>query len=216
VLLHLHSGWDTQSNTGWNDTNITAGIANDTPNSAKLTVTMTLHSWATGQALQSWNSTGTIPAYSSRNFTKEHRKAFLGSHAATSVFLTATTAVHSTVAEDYQGEEDTTTAKMGGLKAHHFFTKMKAAELRDPQIKLVFGGSGGKLSVTLSCVAPAPNVFIDPGMLLGHFDDNGVLLLPNEPRTLIFDAMDQVNVTIERLQAEVVARSPWSTLHPAF
>ena len=205
VLLALHSGWDTEVHTGWDDTNITAGIANDTPASANATVTMSLRSWATGDALQSWTTTSIIPAYSSRNFTKLHKAAILGRHVESKVFLTATAAVH--------GDDAATMDGLAQQQAHHYFTKMKAAELQDPQINLVVGEEGGNLSVTLSAKAPAPNVFVDPGMLLGHFDHNGLLLLPGTPHTLIFDAMGELNVTVERLQAEVVVRSPWSTQH---
>jgi hypothetical protein len=219
VVLIIHSGWDTPENTGWNDTNITTGIANDTPQSAVATVTMTLRSWTTGEALQSWNSTGTVSAFSSRNFTKAHKSAILGNHESSAVFLTATATIHPVVAVDDKAGVDnhgSHDAKIAPPQAVHFFTKMKMAELHDPQIKLVFGGGdGSKLIVTASCAAPAPNVFVDPGALLGHFDDNGMLLLPGHPKTLYFDPMGEANVTVERLRKEVVARSPWSTQHPS-
>lgn len=57
-------------------------------------------------------------------------------------------------------------------------------------------------------------VFLDPGSLLGHFEDNGLLLLPGQPRVLAFNSMGEAGVTAQRLEAEVVARSPWSTRHP--
>ena len=219
TLLHLQEGWDTPNNTGWNETNITAGIANDTPKSAVATVTITLRSWALGSALATWNYTGLVPPYSSHNFTKTRRAALLGGRAASSVFLTATAAIHANVhlldavnagvPDDGRDEEGATRAiaKMSGLRiaqAHHYFTKMKVAELHDPLIKLVFNGAAGvdggvlNLTVTLSCVAPAPNVFLDPGILLGHFDDNGILLLPGEPRTLTFNAMGEADVFAQK------------------
>ena len=66
-------------------------------------------------------------------------------------------------------------------------------------------------SVVVNCSAPAPHVFLDPGTLLGHFSDNGILLLPDQPRTLFFDDVGEPGVTMARLKAEVVVRSPWST-----
>ena len=210
MLLHLHAGWDTLPNTGWNDTNITAGVINDTPQTGAATVTMTLRSWATGKALQTWKPSGKIPAYSSHNFTVVHRAKLLGSHAASSVFLTADVALSDMTADGEHGEA----VAHQPARAHHFFTKMKVAELHDPEIKLAFGGSGGNLTVTISCRAPAPHVFLDPGMLIGHWSDNGMLLLPGEPRTLVFDAMGE-DVTVATLKKNVVARSPWSTRHPA-
>ena len=92
---------------------------------------------------------------------------------------------------------------------------MEAATLHDPQIKLEFleqtGPHGEQLSVVVTCTAPAPHVFLDPGTLLGHFSDNGMLLLPDQPRTLFFDDAGEPGVTMARLKAEVVVRSPWST-----
>ena len=101
------------------------------------------------------------------------------------------------------------------LTSYHYPSKMKAATLRDPQIKLEFSeaGHGQQLSVIVSCSAPAPHVFLDPGTLLGHFSDNGMLLLPSQPRTLVFDDVGEAGVTVARLKAEVVVRSPWSTTH---
>ena len=71
---------------------------------------------------------------------------------------------------------------------------------------------GADLKVTVSCSAPAPHVFVDPGELKGHFSDNGFLLLPDEPVVLSFDAMGE-DITVEKLRASVVARSPFSTTH---
>ena len=65
--------------------------------------------------------------------------------------------------------------------------------------------------MVVTCSAPAPHVFLDPGALLGHFSDNGMLLLPDQPRTLFFDDVGEPGVTMARLKAEVVVRSPWST-----
>jgi hypothetical protein len=97
------------------------------------------------------------------------------------------------------------------LTAHHYPSKMKVATLHDPQIKLEFSAHGDQLSVVVNCSAPAPHVFLDPGAFLGHFSDNGFLLLPDHPRTLFFDDVGEPGVTVARLKAEVVVRSPWST-----
>ena len=105
---------------------------------------------ASGEALQSWHSTGHVPAFSSRNFSKVRRAKLLGSHVASSVFLTASVAV------DAAGDEGQRV--VAPAQAHHFFTKMKMAGLRDPAITLAFGSSDAGLSVTVSCTAPAPSV----------------------------------------------------------
>ena len=57
----------------------------------------------------------------------------------------------------------------------------------------------------------AAHVFLDPGTLLGHFSYNGMLLLPDQKRTLFFDDVGEPGVTLARLKAEVVVCSPWST-----
>jgi beta-mannosidase len=122
MLLHIHAGWDTQINTGWNETNITTGIINDTPHEGKGVAAVVLRSWATGAALRTWNTTGPVPAYSSFNFSKVSRATYLDGHAAETVFLTATVSLE-------RGDADVT-------RAHHYFTKMKAAAMKDPEIKL--------------------------------------------------------------------------------
>ena len=125
-----------------------------------------------------------------------------GAHAKESVFLTASAKLERT--------EQT----VSELSAHHFFTKLKDAKLEDPKIKLVFGANGEHLTVTVSCVAPVPHLFLDPGLMHGHFDDNGMLLLPLQPRTLVFDPAGEADVTVDRLKANVVVRSPYSTQYP--
>ena len=68
--MHIHAGWDTEANTGWNETNITTGIINDTPHKGKGTAAIVLRSWVSGAALKTWNVAGNVPAYSSYNFSK--------------------------------------------------------------------------------------------------------------------------------------------------
>ena len=199
MLLHLHSIGPKNLQ---NNTNITTGIVNDTPRTRTANITLVLRSWATGERLKSWHVVGEVPAFSSHNFSTAPAATLLGGHAKGSVFLTASAALEG-------GAPPT------ALSAHHFFSKMKVAELRNPEISLVFGSGTENLTVTVSCKAPAPHIFLDPGVLLGHFDDNGMLLLPGQPRTLVFDTMGETDVTVERLKAEVVVRSPWSTQHPA-
>jgi hypothetical protein len=59
------------------------------------------------------------------------------------VFLTAS------VATDMADEEGAVAAP---APAHHFFTKLKAAELHDPEITLAFGGvEGTSLTVMVHC-----------------------------------------------------------------
>ena len=203
TLLHLHAGWDTQPNSGWADTNITAGVVNDTPRKGSATVTVTLRSWATGASLKSWRVTGDVPAFSSTNISKWHKPQLLDGRDENEVFLTATVAIDAAGGEPLPPP----------APAHHFFNKIKHLKLVDPKLRLVFG-SGRNLTVTVSCEAPAPFVFLDPGVLRGHFSDNGMLLLPSAPRTLTFDAAGEA-VTAARLQAEVVARHPWGARHPA-
>lgn len=195
MLLHLHAGWDTTDNTGWNETNITTGIVNDTPYSGKGVATVVLRSWATGAALRTWNVSGTVPAYSSYNFSKFPRATYLDGHVAEAVFLTATISL--------QG------VSFDVARAHHYFTKMKAAQLKDPEVKLAFGPG---LNVTVSCTAPTPHAFLDPGELKGHFSDNGFLLLPDEPVVLSFDPMGE-QVSPETLRSNTVVRTPFSTMH---
>jgi hypothetical protein len=108
-----------------------------------------------------------------------------------------------------EGGVTRSTPASGVARAHHYFTKMKVAELKDPQIKLAFGSN---FTVTVTCTAPAPHVFLDPGELKGHFSDNGLLLLPGEPVVLTFDPVGEA-VTTEMLRANVVVRSPYSTMH---
>jgi beta-mannosidase len=210
------------------NTNVTTGIVNDTPFTGTANITLSLRSWATGEAVQSWNVRGPVPAYSSRNFSAAPVKEYLGLHRPETVFLTASASLRR--AEPPEGTEGTETeaamsmsesaaaAAAPGivmLTSHHYPSKMKAATLRDPQVKLEFsenaGPHGEQLSVVVTCSAPAPHVFLDPGALLGHFSDNGMLLLPDQPRTLFFDDVGEPGVTMARLKAEVVVRSPWST-----
>ena len=205
------------------NTNVTTGVANDTPFRGTANITLSLRSWATGEAVQSWHVHGLVPPYSSRNFSTAPRKEYLGLHRAETVFLTASATLKRAQPEGTEAEAATSEAASAAeapadtimLTSHHYPSKMKAATLRDPQIKLEFsekaGPRGEQLSVVVSCSAPAPHVFLDPGTLLGHFSDNGMLLLPDQPRTLFFDDVGEPGVTLARLKAEVVARSPWST-----
>jgi len=55
-------------------------------------------------------------------------------------------------------------------------------------------------------------VFVDPGMLLGHFNDNGFLLLPGQPRMLAFDTAGEA-VGLADLKREVQVRTPWHAQH---
>lgn len=135
--------------------------------------------------------------------TTKGKAELLGSHPASTVFLTATVAIGPSA----NGVTETVVAPPA--QAHHFFTKLKAAQLSDPQIEVVFKG----LTATVTSKSPAPYVFLDPGELRGHFSDNGFLLLPGVPKVLEFDAMGE-DVTAETLRAHAVVRSPWSTVHP--
>ena len=202
--------------------NVTTGVVNDTPFTGTGNITLSLRSWTTGEAVQSWHVHGPVPAYSSRNFSTAPMKEYLGLHRAETVFLTASATLRR--AAEPEGTETEATSESASVAAaadiitltsHHYPSKMKAATLRDPQIKLKFSeaGHGQQLSVIVSCSAPAPHVFLDPGTLLGHFSDNGMLLLPSQPRTLVFDDVGEAGVTVARLKAEVVVRSPWSTRH---
>jgi hypothetical protein len=134
----------------------------------------------------------------------------LQGHNATQVFLVA----------DMPPSRADDARRVGGplasaLHAFYFFTKIKVAALVDPRINVTWTKSSGdgpgapsELSLTITSKHPAPFVFVDPGMLLGHFDDNGFLLLPNQPRTVVFDTMGEA-VTLEDLQREVRVRTPW-------
>jgi hypothetical protein len=48
--------------------------------------------------------------------------------------------------------------------------------------------------------------------LVGHFSDNGMLLLPDQLRALFFDDVGEPGVALARLKAEVVVHSPWTAL----
>ena len=218
VLLHLHSiGPISDRETVQNNTNITTGIVNDTPRKGVANVTIVLRSWATGHSLRSWHLAGPVQAFTSHNFSTAPAAEFLAGHTKESVFMTATATLilHPLEAGgEGTGILDDHGASKVVLSAHHFFSKMKAAALHDPQIRLVFSGNSRLgLTVMVSCTAPAPYVFLDPGVLHGHFDDNGILLLPGLPRTLTFDAMGE-SVSVDDLRKHVVVRSPWSTQHP--
>jgi hypothetical protein len=202
------------------NTNITTGIVNDTPFTGFANITLSRRSWATGKVMQSWHIYGSVPAYSSRNFSSTPVKEYLGIHPAETVFLTANASLRKaelpTEANETEAASElaSVAAAVAGvtmLTAHHYPSKMKVATLHDPQIKLEFSAHGDQLSVVVNCSAPAPHVFLDPGAFLGHFSDNGFLLLPDHPRTLFFDDVGEPGVTVARLKAEVVVRSPWST-----
>ena len=127
ILLHVHQGWDHDQNSGWNSSNITLGIANDTPHTGSTTVNMTLRSWASGAPLRSWVATGQLPAYSSYNFSKWRRTDLLAQYSTSAVFLTASATIAGAGAPRV-------------ARVHHFFDKLKHVELADPQIELAFSG----------------------------------------------------------------------------
>jgi hypothetical protein len=188
----------------------------------------------------------TCPAFSSVNLTTIAWDTALDGHNASDVFLVAEMKM-AEIAGTGTGT-GTGSGGGGGstdslLQGTYFFTKIKAAALVDPEITVTFASatpsrvsssagassvssSAGAsataaappLTVTVSSKQPAPFVFVDPGMLLGHFDDNGFLLLPGQPRVLTFipggsEAEAAASVSMEDLKREVQVRTPWHVEH---
>ncbi|GMH86306.1 hypothetical protein TL16_g10498 [Triparma laevis f. inornata] len=103
------------------------------------------------------------------------------------------------------------------LRSDRMLTKPNQASLVDPSIALeFFANPNGEVGVTVSCSNLSPFVFVDFGLLEGHFTHNGFLLVPGKPRNTTFIptlAEDEGTVTVEDLQKEVAVRTPWHTAH---
>lgn len=73
------------------------------------------------------------------------------------------------------------------VRNDYFFTVFKKLELQKPQLKTTIRkGAGNTFAVTIASRKPAFYVMLQAEGIEGEFDDNGLTILPGEPRVLTF------------------------------
>ena len=86
------------------------------------------------------------------------------------------------------------------------FDEFRSLRLEPARVTATAGEAGGRWTVTLETDKPAFYVWANAYRIPGEFDDNSLMLLPGEPRTLRFTPKD-ASVTFEAFRTALTVRN---------
>jgi len=185
------------------DSDVHVSLANDVSSPISGYLVMSLYGWSnTSFPVKRWTvGNASVSSFSSANITSIPLAQILAGSRGERAFDRRDVFLHA----DLRGIQGNVL-----LEATRLLSTPKEASLENPQIEMLWHSGGSEFRVTLTCKRPSPFVFVDPGMLRGHFSDNGFTLIPSMPRTLSYvHGYNESGITLDELLSEVVVRTPW-------